>query len=455
MTIRLTRRDLLRIGAGGAGLLALPAMRAALAATPATRLLVVITRQGVPYERWCMRPNGVAPDFYTGPSFDEALSNMAPSDVLTPLTPWFDRMVVVDGLSLVSAACDDPYAHPHDRGRIHGLTGRRISVHNGAFSSTGASIDQVVAESLRQKGQISSVALSTPQINPYTFAGEGLAIQSLTLAPQINAALFTDVAAGGSATGDLILRDHITQMDRLMTRLPTDARWRVEAQRDLLRDLADQMTGLPACTPEPSPMEPSMSFDRGVPLQVYEDRIRAAVALLACNWTPVVTLSLSDMAGDAVGLPGADLHFDYAHFTRIDPASNDVMTEYAAVHAGHIASLCAQLSAVPTINGSLLDETLVVWIPECADGGHALDGWPALMVGGPALRGGRYLRFAPESRVVSELDGGTIGGMPHQRLLTTIGRAMGLSIDSFGDTTVTDRAGTVLDTTGWLQGALR
>ena len=103
-------------------------------------------------------------------------------------------------------------------------------------------------------------------------------------------------------------------------------------------------------------------------------------------------------------------------------ASRADLTKIYTWYAERIARLLDQLAAVEEGEGTLLDNTLVVWGSELGKGNsHAFERVPFVLAGGAggALPTGRYLQFA---------------GVPHNRLLVSICRAMGLSdLDQFRD----------------------
>ena len=136
---RIHRRTMLR-GAGGLAL-GLPFLSAML--TPRrshadssipTRFLVFYTPGGTLLDRW--RPKGTATDFTLQP-------------MMSPLTPFLDRMVFVDGLSL--SVTQLGYGHPHSRGMGGVLTGQPLLA--GSFNTNGGnagfaagpSVDQIIA----------------------------------------------------------------------------------------------------------------------------------------------------------------------------------------------------------------------------------------------------------------------------------------------------------------------
>jgi hypothetical protein len=129
------------------------------------------------------------------------------------------------------------------------------------------------------------------------------------------------------------------------------------------------------------------------------------------------------------------------------------MSEYSRKHAEQFATILSQLDSIPDGGGTLLDNTLCVWISELGDPAHGYDRYNAVLAGGAALNHGSYHHFPSDFAIDGwAWDGGiSTMGRPHQQLLTTICRAMGLQNGSFG---VKEARGTYgqLDLTGWLTG---
>src|SRR5689334_7008819 len=122
---RLTRRSVLR-GAGGA-VLGLPFLSAMLPpnvshaqAINATRLVVFFSPGGTLLDQW--RPTG------SGPSFEF-------HEMMAPLTPYKQQLVIVDGLDL--AVTQIGVGHPHSRGMAGVLTGQQLLP--GELSTNGGS----------------------------------------------------------------------------------------------------------------------------------------------------------------------------------------------------------------------------------------------------------------------------------------------------------------------------
>ena len=153
----LPRRTFLR-GAGAA--LALPLLDAmvpamsALADTPAKPL----RRLGFVY-----MPNGVAMN-HSGIDYWTPLGegrNYGMSQILAPLTPFRDRMVVISGLDHNQAeAGDDGASGDHTRGTSSWLTGVYPKRTEGADVRNGISADQIAAATLGRETSLPSLELA-------------------------------------------------------------------------------------------------------------------------------------------------------------------------------------------------------------------------------------------------------------------------------------------------------
>lgn len=162
----------------------------------------------------------------------------------------------------------------------------------------------------------------------------------------------------------------------------------------------------------------SPSNNAGYPTQVTQ-MMDIATGLLACDVTRVLTLQLSYAFSNVV-------HTWLGHTKGHHTLCHDGLDERAPLadidlwYSKQVAYLLGKLDAVNEGNGTLLDNTLVVWGHENGSTAHRQDNVPFLMAGsaGGALRTGRYLNLT---------------GKPHAMLLVSIAQLMGLTINSVGD----------------------
>ena len=462
--MRLGRRALLGGGLGlGLGALCLPSLAPrgarAEATGPVRRLLIVMTEHGAVYDRWRMRPGGLGEDA----DWEVPLAGLAAeefSEILRPLHDFRDRLLVLDGLGNAVALAAG--MNQHEAGHATALTGTHVQPVDGALArAQGPSIDQIVAQAIAAPGQIASLQV-TPWSWPYCFNDAGEAVPYIYEPLELYAKLFPQgpgdapvptslaaIRARQSQVVDLVR----AQYDQMAPRLGGDDRRKVEQHRDLLAALGLQLEKLAeiACAAPDSP-------GAGPPWEDpawYDFRSEVFTTLttlaLSCDLTRVAVVALSGLRNEHVGAPPGDIHNDFAHAVSTDPVAKQVMVEYGKLHAGELRRLLAALDQVPSEGGTLLDDTLVVWGNELGSPEHAMDRVPIVLAGGTSFLGapGRYIRWRP-THVATGPWGDEWQGPPHNRLLVSIARAMGVETDQVGVGSVKLKDGSTLDCTGEL-----
>lgn len=458
MTALRRRRLLQALGLGTASLF-LPS-RARAQTAPPKRLIVMFTQHGFVYDSWKMRPPGVseAADFDVDlGSVDDGLF----SPVLRPLTGFKDKLTVIDGLSMATAEADVLW-NEHDKGVRHALTAKNIVGDEGRAG--GASLDQLVARQVGVAGRIDSLEFGVigASAGGCVFRGPNQPLPPdvdprgafARLFPAASGDALTDadkVRLGQASVLDLVAQ----QYTELLPKLSREDAAKLALHRDLVRGAEARVRALQdiVCA---RPGEPVLDDDFGN-VGHYESRFDAFVditaAALACDLTRVVTIQMSQLRNDHVGIAG-DVHADYAHTSDVDAAAIDVMTRYGAIHGEHFRRLLAALESVPEGNGTLLDNCAVLWCSELATGTHKFNIWPAVVAGGAggALRTGRYLRFVPSTPNANpnpDFSGvERVIGRPHNQLLTSLGRAVGADLDGVGETELVTTEGQRIDCRG-------
>ena len=67
-----------------------------------------------------------------------------------------------------------------------------------------------------------------------------------------------------------------------------------------------------------------------------------------------------------IGRPNGTVHDRYAHAIYYDLDAEDAMADYMAYHAGQMARMIEVLDSVPEGDGSVFDNTIIVWLSELA-----------------------------------------------------------------------------------------
>lgn len=467
-SISLSRRRLLQgLGLGGASLF-LPSLKARAQATPPKRLVVMFTQHGFVYDSFKMRPPGVD----ANADFDVDLGGVDDAEfsrVLRPLVGFKDRLTVVDGLAMASAE-GDIAVNEHDKGVRHALTAAKLIDDPAGPQAGGASLDQIVARKIAVSGRLDSL-----EFGVIGATGGGCVFRDANqpLPPDNDprgafSRLFPSQGGEEETDADRVRKGQASVLDLvqqqytdLLPRLSGDDRAKLELHRDLIRGAEERVRALEnfQCT---RPDEPALVDNFG-DVGFYESRFDAfvdiAAAALACDLTRVVTIQMSQLRNDHLGISG-DVHADFAHNSETNPDSIEVMSHYGEVHAEHFRRLLVALDSIPEEGGSLLDNCAVLWCSELATGTHKFNIWPAVVAGGAggALRTGRYLRFKPATPNANPNPNFAgvepVIGRPHNQLLTSLAQAVGADVDSVGETELVTPDGVRVDCSGVLDGVL-
>jgi len=219
--------------------------------------------------------------------------------------------------------------------------------------------------------------------------------------------------------------DHASgTLDKLAGTVGTEDRIRVQGHADAVRQIEKQLLAkTAACTP-PNPsgtidLSKNENYEAVGKLQM--DMIVAAVA---CDQTRVASMqfshSVSMMTFPSLGI--SDGHHDLSHIGDNDGTAQGKLVQINNFYAKQFAYLLGKLDAVKESNGSLLDNSLVLWVNELAKGNvHSHNPLPVVMAGkcGGAIKTGRYLKL-PQAQ-------------PHNNLLVSVANAMGVPMTTFGN----------------------
>lgn len=456
-----SRRRLLGGLGLGIGALTLPSLFPrgvhAEAPGPVKRLLFLMTEHGTVYQNWRMRPGGLGDDM----DWEVPLADLAESDfseILRPLHAVRDQLLVLDGLGMATGHMTG--INEHEEGHATALTGSLAKpVDGGIALASGPSIDQIVAAAISDPGQINSLQVSHGSW-PYAFDNGGKSLPWLNDPFELYAKLFpngpddpnnqpTDldhIRSKQTAVVELVRQ----QYSSLAPKLGKEDRLKVEQHRDLLHALGEQLQHLANLTCEvpqmpdqqPAWEDPQYYFARA---KVYATLTAVA---LGCDITRVAMLGYSGLRNEHVGAPPGDLHNDFAHQASTDPTAIQVMTAYHKIHAGDFKQILDALAAIPAEDGTLLDNTVVVWANELCTGEHSMNQWPVVLAGGKKFfKTGRYVRWA-QSNVIKATWSDENQGPPHNKLLVSLAHSMGVDIDQVGEAEVTLKGDSKLSCTG-------
>lgn len=441
-----TRRDFLRKSGLGAGAIALgPVLqqlqaRAAGVVPQSPRFVFVVESNGVRPEQ--VAPSGVErkprrQEPLNGPAelIDVSLQDRELPYSLQPIQQWKDKITIVQGLS----------------GRIAGGGHSNNFQALGAFGAgraqgeskavLGPTIDGALA---RQLGGIFphvglgiSKRLENSVVYSISAIGRNKPLPIIVKPDQAMGTLFGSVADGHAkqeflAQRNLLdfLRDDIKRVEK---QLAGPEREQLAVYLSTFDTLSDRQSRLNEI--EPTLRKHAPVADDKYVSAVETDRLDAqfdlAAAALISGLTNVVTLSSAagirdfDICFTGLGLKKGKHHTGHG-------GSQNGMTwaeTYDMIRRFHfdlIARLAKKLEAVPEGDGTMLDNTVIVYLSDGAEGHHSRCWeWPFVILGngGGRIRSGRYIDYPGY---------GQLGHRTTANLYTTFLNIAGSSAERFG-----------------------
>lgn len=428
----LSRRAVLR-GAGAAVSLPLlesmfPAGRALAQSVPSVRVGFIYIPHGATMSRWT--PTGSGTDFEL-------------SEILMPLAPLKSKVNVISDLTHPQAYGPGGATAHHNRSSAVFLSGAMAQ--SGTEARLGITADQVAAAAMGQDTPLPSLEL---MINEGSLScGDGLSCAyrntiswqapdsplPMERNPQV---VFERLFGDGSTNEEraarraqaLSLLDAVSDQIRGLERdLPGSDRARLDAFLTDVREIERRIetAGNRASPDLDIPPRPS-----GIPDDI-EEHIRLMLDLQVLAWqadiTRVTTFQLASELSNTV-YPASGIRDAFhilSHHSHVEEnkAKFAVLNRY---HVGLLSYLLEKLDELPDGDGSLLDNSMVLYGSGMSDGNEHNHGpLPILLAGGAggALTGGRHLRHEPDTTM--------------SNLLLAMLHKLGIEQESFGDSTGT------------------
>jgi hypothetical protein len=426
---RLGRRSLLTSAAGAA--IALPwleafAPRRASARSAAPQRFVVM-----------FSPDGLLPAWT--PSGTEKEFTL--STILSPLAPYQDDLVVIRGLYQEGGGGDG-----HQNGMGGMLTGTTLNA--GPFGgmqappagwASGPSVDQRIADAIGNETKLRSLELGVQVGAADNWGRMCYRASDQPLPPEddpaavyarVFAELHTDPAllAAERARQKSILDAVGSEYARVSATLGSADRQRLEAHLDAVRELELRLTkvgqiGGAACA-DPAIHAVAKDDNDAYP-EVGALQLDLLAMALACDVTRVASLQWSRSVSQTrfTWLGITDGHHDLSHLGDDDPSAVDKLTRINQWYMAELAALIGKLAAMPEGDGSVLDNTVILYCNELAKGNnHSRSdaGYVLAGRGGGVLETGRFLRFDPSQQIA------------HNGLLVSLLNAFGIADTQFG-----------------------
>ncbi|MDZ4695347.1 MAG: DUF1552 domain-containing protein [Deltaproteobacteria bacterium] len=360
-----------------------------------TRLIVVTSHFGFWNEAFMLRFESETPLPATETTVRDLTGpGVEWSRILAPLEGLKQHVTVVSGLAMHTSF--DARASGGDDAKT-ALTGQVVSV-GGAV---GPSIDWLIGQANAPAGGIPVVVAGTEE---YSFDSSKSLVRAMREPRDIHAQLFGPGTSGKctspvpSAYGELVAQSNQRYRGWMMRMIP------------LISDA------------------------------------------FVCDRTRVFSLHGPDPSPAELGSGAQNLDQDVNDRVRVDPASVEVMIRYSELFGKQLSDLANELNSKPAGDGTLLDHTLIVWLPGWAEPGHGRFPWNMVLIGGRSLglKTGRDIRvvqnttFSPYNKPSEML---TTGGA-HNKALNSITAMFGVGSGHVGDESITLRNGNTLDLRG-------
>lgn len=387
-------------------------------------------------------PNGINMKYWTPQTAGSAFEL---PQTLAPLTPYKDKMLILSGLnnSAGDALPGEGESAPHERAGGVFLTG----VHPLREGHVGTSIDQIIAREMGRETELSSLELGLHNTDIVGSCEKGwscayrmtLSWRTPTTPLPIEyrpRAVFERLFGDSSSTDPAVrlerihnersILDSVTQAAaRLQRRVGADDRIRLSEYLDGMRDverriqMAEQQSG-PEIPTVKRPVTVPATFSEHLKL-MFDLQVLAFQTDMTRMITFMVGPEQSNRTYREIGIP--DVHHSISHH-RGDPVNLEKIARIDRYHADLFTYYLEKLSATPDIDGSLLDNMIIMYGSAMSDGNeHLLQNLPILLLGGGTgqLRGGKHLRYSNDT--------------PISNLYLTVMDKLGLRADRFGDST--------------------
>ena len=392
------------------------------------RFVVFWTPNGTIMENW--RPKGSEHAFTLSP-------------ILAPLEAHKADIVVLDGVDALSA-----YKGPgdaHQKGTGQSLTCTELQ--EGGFPgddglsagwADGISVDQAIADAIGGATKFRSLELGVYAAGSnvgsrISYRGPAQPIPPENDPQAAFTRIFSDITSDPELQARKVAERHLVldavaaDYHRLLPKLGAADRVKLEAHLSAVRDIEMRLDSEAAvggiCVKPDLGEVPDPLKVGNIPATGLLQMDLLAMSL-ACDLTRVASIMWTNSAS-AKPFPWLSIpegHHELAHRGDNDIDAQQKLTKINTWYAEQFAYLVAKLKSMPEGDGSVLDNTLLVWVNEHSRGNnHDRHAIPYVLAGkaGGAVTPGRYLQVSDD--------------VPHSNLWVGCMNAMGLDVSTFGD----------------------
>jgi hypothetical protein len=408
MNTAITRRRMMKHVAFGAGATFFAPILGQLAAHAAgdaravrKRIVFVLQSNGINPKH--LMPSGVERPRNGRPQNDRleevSLKDRQLHEAIAPLTPFKDRLALVQGLSGRIALSD--------HSANHGALGC-YPANKGPLAQT---IDVALGEA--NPGIMPHVSLGIMEKPEQTFnyqlsaAGPGKTTP-IQCSPELAFKnLFGSVAGGASRQGfdrrTCLLDFMADDVKRARGALAAEERHKFDQYLEAFEALRDRQAKIDTIQDDLRKHAPKLEdkFKKPTACNRLEAQFEIATAALITGLTNVVTLTSGGGGQHYIAFPELGIPVDGHHYGHgggvPGKTSEECFITVRQFHTKLIAKLARTLQTIPEGDGTMLDNTLIVYLSDSGDGHHPqLFEWPVILLGnlgGKLKTAGRYLQF--------------------------------------------------------------
>ncbi len=401
-------------------------------------------------------PNGTRQeDFW--PYFDWNIFDGPKSETDWPLTPILNPLadhksdlIILDGVRQRSTSLGP--GDGHQKGMGHLLTGMPLQegtlFEGGGDSGTagwagGISIDQHIANAIGENTKFPSLEFGVRTLGATVwsrmcYAGAGQPIPPDNDPNTAFNRIFGELDGDPAEVARLrhrrqsVLDFVIDEFNTLNPSLGADDRIKLDQHLTAVREIEQRLES--ESQPAAGCMTPDFGAAMGLdPLAVDNFPLVGQLQMdllamsLACDLTRVASIQWTKSVGDVpmTWLGINEGHHALSHEGDSNTTAQNKLRDINIWYAQQLNYLIEKLKSIPEGNGTVFDNTLIVWCNELGKGNsHTRNKIPFVLAGsaGGALTTGRYLDF----------DNLINPGAPHNNLWVSVMNAMGVEGNTFG-----------------------
>ncbi len=389
------------------------------------------TPHGTVYDNW--KPTGGQTDFALSP-------------ILKPLEPHRSKLNVLDGLKVQA----DGVGAPHTKGPPllwtasplnNDMTFTRADGSGGMYYgwNSAPSLDQILIGKLKPTTPYKSLEFGVRSGSNHPGSRMIYTGSQTPLAPETNpwAAFKRLIGDIGKTTGELerirterrsVLDVLGSELTSIQGKISSADKVKIDQHLAAVREIELRLQNSNvACQGPVLGTEVDTNKASNTPV-VMDAMVSLMAASLSCGLTDFASMQYrvgendSGYVYDWLGITDLEHHL-MTHEADTNMTAKAELTKIYTWYAEMFGKFLDKLDAIPEGNGTMLDNSLVVWGSELGKGNsHSFEKMPFVVAGGAAgkLKTGRYLQF---------------NGVEHNRLLVSMAQLMGVpEIDKFGST---------------------